>query len=153
MRAVKLLRPHKTNNAGELCGFPDAEAAALVASGAALYHGPEIASASALEPSRDALLAGFAQRGIAVDPGASDADLRMQALSVMALEHAARETAEDADRHEEQAEGADEEPVEGADEEPVEGAEGEEESPAAKGDGQPATGRVGSPRRPRSAQE
>jgi len=145
MRAVKLLRPHKSNNAGEVCGFPPAEAAALVASGAALYHGPETAPVSALEPSRDALLAGFAQRGIAVDPDASDADLRMQALSVMALEHAAREVAEDADGHEDRAEGEDQEPVEGA--------EDEEPPPAVKTDGQPATGRVGSPRRPRSAQE
>ncbi|MBI1207243.1 MAG: hypothetical protein GC191_08135 [Azospirillum sp.] len=39
MKAVKLLAGYKANNAGEVCGFPDQEAASLVAAGAAVFVG------------------------------------------------------------------------------------------------------------------
>lgn len=36
-KVVRLLRPYRSNNAGEVCGFPEQEAASLVASGCAVY--------------------------------------------------------------------------------------------------------------------
>lgn len=92
---VRFLKNHTPYLAGETAGFPDAQAKALIDKRVAAPAGPLSAPEDPLsEEDLESLLAGFAQRGIGIDPATPISELKAMAESVLANEIAAREIAE-----------------------------------------------------------
>ena len=54
MQVVRLLKAYQSNNAGELCGFPEEKAALLIKRGYAKAEGAPAATTAKPEPEADA---------------------------------------------------------------------------------------------------